>query len=95
MVKERELVRVVERYWQRIVRLTSTHSLGSGTQLIERDCTVKFSGVACMEQRSAVGLLIASQLSCCVLNVLQKKLTLGTSAIIMLDLISKAINRSM
>ncbi|KAI3356156.1 hypothetical protein L3Q82_017414, partial [Scortum barcoo] len=34
--KEPELVREVERYRLEIVGLTSTHSLGSGTQLLER-----------------------------------------------------------
>lgn len=72
-VKEPELVRGVERYWQFIVRLTSTHSLGSGTHLIERGFTVKFSEVACVEQRIGAGLLIAPQLSFCGLNVTQTK----------------------
>ncbi|KAI3375439.1 hypothetical protein L3Q82_021925 [Scortum barcoo] len=34
--EEPELVREVERYWLEIVGLTSMHSLGSGTQLLER-----------------------------------------------------------
>ncbi|KAI3365932.1 hypothetical protein L3Q82_009701 [Scortum barcoo] len=38
--KEPELVREVERYRLEIVRLTSTHSLGSGTQLLERGWTL-------------------------------------------------------
>ncbi|KAI3376235.1 hypothetical protein L3Q82_016743, partial [Scortum barcoo] len=37
--KEPELVREVERYRLEIVGLTSTHSLGSGTQLLERGWT--------------------------------------------------------
>ncbi|KAK3555030.1 hypothetical protein QTP86_005691 [Hemibagrus guttatus] len=62
--KEPELVREVERYWLEIVRLTSTHSLGSGTQLLERGWTLFFSGVPHGERRQAgVGLLIAPQLS--------------------------------
>ncbi|KAI3355946.1 hypothetical protein L3Q82_004492 [Scortum barcoo] len=41
-----KLVREVERYRLEIVGLTSTHSLGSGTQLLERDWTLHYSGVA-------------------------------------------------
>ena len=36
--EEPELVREVERYQLEIVGLTSMHSLGSGTQLLERCC---------------------------------------------------------
>ncbi|KAI3357259.1 hypothetical protein L3Q82_015708 [Scortum barcoo] len=62
--KEPELVREVERYRLEIVGLTSTHSLGSGTQLLERGWTLHYSGVAQDERRRAgVGLLIAPQLS--------------------------------
>uniref|UniRef100_A0A671XNI3 Endonuclease/exonuclease/phosphatase domain-containing protein n=1 Tax=Sparus aurata TaxID=8175 RepID=A0A671XNI3_SPAAU len=62
--KEPELVREVERYRLEIVGLTSTHSLGSGTQLLERGWTLFYSGVARGERRRAgVGLLIAPQLS--------------------------------
>ncbi|KAI3356688.1 hypothetical protein L3Q82_003370 [Scortum barcoo] len=62
--KEPELVREVERYRLEIVGLTSTHSLGSGTQLLERGWTLHYSGVAQGERRQAgVGLLIAPQLS--------------------------------
>ncbi|KAK3543988.1 hypothetical protein QTP70_032751, partial [Hemibagrus guttatus] len=62
--KEPELVREVERYWLEIVGLASTHSLGSGTQLLERGWTLFFSGVPHGERRRAgVGLLIAPQLS--------------------------------
>ncbi|KAK3522902.1 hypothetical protein QTP86_007322 [Hemibagrus guttatus] len=58
------LVREVERYQLEIVRLASTHSLGSGTQLLERGWTLFFSGVPHGERRQAgVGLLIAPQLS--------------------------------
>ncbi len=67
--KEPELVREVERYQLEIVRLTSTHSLGSGTQLLEKGWTLFYSGVAHGERRRAgVGLLIAAQLSCHVLE---------------------------
>ncbi|KAI3361528.1 hypothetical protein L3Q82_013677 [Scortum barcoo] len=62
--KEPELVREVERYRLEIVGLTSMHSLGSGTQLLERGWTLHYSGVAQGERRRAgVGLLIAPQLS--------------------------------
>ncbi|KAK3552129.1 hypothetical protein QTP86_001507 [Hemibagrus guttatus] len=67
--KEPELVREVEPYWLEIVGLASTHSLGSGTQLLERGWTLFFSGVPHGERRRAgVGLLIAPQLSCHVLK---------------------------
>uniref|UniRef100_A0AAQ6IFT4 Endonuclease/exonuclease/phosphatase domain-containing protein n=1 Tax=Anabas testudineus TaxID=64144 RepID=A0AAQ6IFT4_ANATE len=67
--KEPELVLEVERYRLEIVGLTSTHSLGSGTQLLERGWTLFYSGVALGERRWAgVGLLIAPQLSCHVLE---------------------------
>ncbi|KAK7896322.1 hypothetical protein WMY93_021647 [Mugilogobius chulae] len=61
---EPELVQEVERYRLDIVGLTSTHSSGSGTQLLERGWALHFSGVAHGERRRAgVGLLIAPQLS--------------------------------
>ncbi|KAK3573061.1 hypothetical protein QTP86_012293 [Hemibagrus guttatus] len=67
--KEPELVREVERYRLEIVGLASTHSLGSGTQLLERGWTLFFSGVPHGERRRAgVGLLIAPPLSCHVLE---------------------------
>ncbi|KAI3370690.1 hypothetical protein L3Q82_007247 [Scortum barcoo] len=63
-IGEPELVREVERYQLEIVRLTATHSLGSGTQLLERGWTLHYSAVAQGERRQAgVGLLIAPQLS--------------------------------
>ncbi|KAI3356707.1 hypothetical protein L3Q82_003394 [Scortum barcoo] len=59
--KEPELVREVERYRLEIVGLTSTHGLGSGTQLLERGWTLHYSGVAQGERRRAgVGLLHSS-----------------------------------
>ncbi|KAK3542019.1 hypothetical protein QTP86_010364 [Hemibagrus guttatus] len=62
--KEPELVKEVERYQLEIVGLASTHSLGSGTQLLERGWTLFFSRVPHGERRRAgVGLLIAPQLS--------------------------------
>ncbi|KAK3506799.1 hypothetical protein QTP70_028368, partial [Hemibagrus guttatus] len=67
--KEPKLVREVERYWLEIVGLASMHSLGSGTQLLERGWSLFFSGVPHGERRRAgVGLLIAPQLSCHVLE---------------------------
>ncbi|KAK3534174.1 hypothetical protein QTP86_002513 [Hemibagrus guttatus] len=67
--KEPELVREVERYRLEIVGLASTHSLGSGTQLLLRGWTLFFSGVPHGERcRAGVGLLIAPQLSCHVLE---------------------------
>ncbi|KAI3360583.1 hypothetical protein L3Q82_002446 [Scortum barcoo] len=50
--KEPELVREVERYRLEIVGLTSTHSLGSGTQLLERGWTLHYSGVAQGERQA-------------------------------------------
>uniref|UniRef100_A0AAV2L504 Uncharacterized protein n=1 Tax=Knipowitschia caucasica TaxID=637954 RepID=A0AAV2L504_KNICA len=62
--KEPELVGEVERYRLEIVGLTSTHSLGSGTQLLERGWTLHFSGVSRGERRRAgVAILIAPHLS--------------------------------
>ncbi|KAK3539429.1 hypothetical protein QTP70_007670 [Hemibagrus guttatus] len=62
--KEPELVREVERYRLEIVVLASTHSLGSGNQLLERGWTLFYSGVPHGERhRSWVNLLIAPQLS--------------------------------
>lgn len=49
--KEPELVRGDERYWLEIVRLTTTHSMGSGTQLLER--ALRYPGVAQEERRWA------------------------------------------
>ncbi|KAK3528665.1 hypothetical protein QTP70_007204 [Hemibagrus guttatus] len=67
--KEPELVREVERYRLEIVGLASTHSLGSGTQLLERGWTLFFSGVPHGERRQAgVGLLITSKSEAMVLN---------------------------
>ena len=67
--KEPELVREVERYRLDIVGLTSTHSMGSGTDLLERGWTLFYSGVAQGERRRAgVGLLIAPQLGACTLG---------------------------
>ena len=40
---EPELVREVERYWLEIVGLAFKHSLGFGTQLLERGWTLFYS----------------------------------------------------
>ena len=44
--KESELVREVERYRLDLVGLTSTHSIGSGSKLLDRGWTLFFSRVA-------------------------------------------------
>ncbi|KAK3528571.1 hypothetical protein QTP70_003745 [Hemibagrus guttatus] len=67
--KQPELVKEVERYRLEIVGLASTHSLGSGTQLLKRGWTLLYSGVPHGQRRRAeVGLLIAPQLSLHVLE---------------------------
>ena len=61
--KEPELVREVEKFRLDIVGLTSTHSKGSGTSLLERGWTLFHSGVATGERRRAgVAILIAPRL---------------------------------
>ena len=58
-----------ERFRVDIVGLTSTHSIGSGTQVLERGWTLSYAGVARGERRRAgVGFLIAPRLSACVLG---------------------------
>lgn len=44
--EEPKLLREIEMYLLEIVRLSSTHSLGSETQLIEKGWSVFYSGVA-------------------------------------------------
>nr|XP_057925644.1 craniofacial development protein 2-like [Doryrhamphus excisus] len=67
--KEPELVREVEIFRLDIVGLTLTHSLGSGTKLLERGWTLFYSGVAAGERRRAgVGLLIAPRLGASMLE---------------------------
>ena len=51
--KEPELVREVEKFRLDIVGLTSTHSKGSGTSLLERGWTLFHSGVATGERLGA------------------------------------------
>uniref|UniRef100_A0A8C6MDN2 Endonuclease/exonuclease/phosphatase domain-containing protein n=1 Tax=Nothobranchius furzeri TaxID=105023 RepID=A0A8C6MDN2_NOTFU len=67
--KEQELVAEVERYRLDIVGLTSTHSIGSGTQVLKSGWTLSFAGVAPGErQKAGVGFLLAPRLSACVLG---------------------------
>jgi len=62
--KEPELVQEVERYQLDMVGLTSMHSTGSGTKLLERGWTLSFSGVAQGVRRQAgVGILTSPRLS--------------------------------
>jgi len=53
MGKEPELVREVDRYQLDMIGLTSTHSTGSGTKLLERGWTAFLSGVAQGVRRQA------------------------------------------
>ena len=58
--KEPELVHEIERYRLDIVGLTSTRSMGSGTDLLQRGWTLFYSGVVQGERRrTGVGLVIA------------------------------------
>ncbi|KAM4567520.1 craniofacial development protein 2-like isoform 1-T2 [Fundulus diaphanus] len=67
--KEPELVREIERFRLEIVGLTSTHSSGSGTSLLERGWTFFHSGVAPGERRRAgVGILVAPHFGACTLG---------------------------
>uniref|UniRef100_A0A8C6KWE7 Endonuclease/exonuclease/phosphatase domain-containing protein n=1 Tax=Nothobranchius furzeri TaxID=105023 RepID=A0A8C6KWE7_NOTFU len=67
--KEQELMAEVERYRLDIVGLTTTHSIGSGTQVLERGWTLSFAGVAPGERwRAGVGFLLVPRLSACVLG---------------------------
>ena len=67
--KEPELVREVEKFRLDIVGLTSTHSKGSGTSLLERGWTLFHSGVATGERRRAgMAILIAPRLGACMLE---------------------------
>lgn len=62
--KAPELVREVERYQLDLVWLTSTHSLGSRTVLLDRGWTLFFSGVAQGVRRQAgVGILTSHRLN--------------------------------
>ena len=67
--QEPELVREVERYQLDMVGLTSTHSTGSGTKLLERGWTLHFSGVAQgVRPQAGVGILTSPWLSAAVLE---------------------------
>jgi len=66
---ESELMREVERYQLDMVGLTSTHSTGSVTKLLERGWTLSFSGVAQGVRRQVgVGILTSPRLSAAVLE---------------------------
>jgi len=59
----------VEQYQLDIVGLTSTHSAGSGTKLLEMGWTLFFSGVSQAERRRAgVGILTSPRVSAAVLE---------------------------
>ena len=62
--KDPELLSEVERYQLYIVGLTSTHSIGSGTKLLEKGWTLSYTGVAYVERRRAdVGILTSPRLN--------------------------------
>ena len=62
----------VERYRLDLVGLASTHSIGSGSKLLDRGWTLFFSGVAKgVRRRAAVGILTSPQLSATVLEFTQ------------------------
>ena len=62
-------MREVERYQLDLVGLTSTHSLGSGTVLLDRGWTLFFSGVAQgARRRAGVGILTNPRLSAATLE---------------------------
>ena len=69
MGKEPDPVREVEKFRLDIVGLTSTHSKGSGTSLLERGWTLFHSGFATGERcRAGVAILIVTRLSACMLE---------------------------
>lgn len=69
--KEHELVREVKRYRLDIVGLKSTHSLDSGTSLLEGGWTLSQSGVALGERRQVgVGILVSPRIAACMLGFL-------------------------
>ena len=63
--KEPELVQEVDRYWLDLVGLASTHSIGSGSKLLERGWTLVAKGV---RRRADVGILTSPRLSAAVLE---------------------------
>ncbi|TWW65341.1 hypothetical protein D4764_21G0002410 [Takifugu flavidus] len=76
---EPELVCEVEKFRLDIVGLTSMHSKGSGTSLLERGWTLYHSGIADGERRRAgVAILVATQLSACILESYRALLACGT-----------------
>ena len=67
--KELELVLEVERYQLDLVGLTSTHSTGSGSKLLDRGWTLFSSGVAKgVRHRAGMGILTSQPLSATVLR---------------------------
>ena len=67
--KEPELVQEVECYGLDLVGLTSTHSAGSGSKLLDRGWTLFFSGVAKgVRCQAGVGILTSPRLSAAVLE---------------------------
>ncbi|KAK0132400.1 Craniofacial development protein 2 [Merluccius polli] len=60
--KEPELVREVEKFRLDIVGLTSTHSKGSGTSLLERGWTLFHSGVATDERVASLRLRVGGRI---------------------------------
>lgn len=66
-----DLVRGVERYQQNAVGLTSMHSFGSGTKLLDRRETLSYSGIVHGETcQAAVGLLTNQWLAAAQLDFL-------------------------
>ena len=67
--KEPDLVREVERYGLDLVGLTSTHSKGSGTKVLDKGYSLFFSGVAQgVRAQAGVGILTSPRLSSCTLE---------------------------
>ncbi len=66
-----DLVRGVERYQQNAVGLTSMHSFGSGTKLLDRRWTLSYSGIVHGEMcQAVVGLLTNHRLAAAQLDFL-------------------------
>lgn len=64
-------MREVKRYRLDIVGLKSTHSLDSGTSLLEGGWTLSQSGVALGERRQVgVGILVSPRIAACMLGFL-------------------------
>ena len=62
-------MRDAERYWLDLAELTSMHSVGSGSKLLDRGWTLFFSGVAKgVRCQAGVGILTSPRLSAAVLE---------------------------